>query len=1169
MNTDRFYKILFSLFCIIIFSSIAKAQSTMGRILGSVHDQSGGAVSGATLTVIDVDRGLPRTATTDDTGDFTVANLPPGNYKVRAESKGFKAIERTNVLLEVNKDIRLDLELQPGSVVDTVTVTEEVPLLDVTNNTLGGTLSNKEINDLPLNGRDFQNLVTLRPGVQRYPGGGFLSISSNGNRPEDNNFIVDGIDGNDPYYATTVINAEGVQGTPASHLPIDAIQEFNAEENPPAEYGMKPGAIVNVGLKSGTNNYHGTVYYFGRNSALDARNFFNTASHPKTPLSLNQFGVTVGAPIIKDKLFYFVAYEGVRAQVGNSGILPTPVTSALGGDVTNSIPDAMAALEALNIPISTQSAGLLHLFPTNQGTQFAGNPQNIVLGFPNTNREDNGLIKIDWHPNSKDSVTGRYFIADSLQTEQDIQVLQPFWESQAKTRPQVFGFNWTRVLTPSLVNVVRFGYNRFYQTILTVDASVNPTAYGLNTGVTSSVNFGMPEVAISGFTSLGGNHGWPLLTTPNQTYVFGDDVSWTKGKHALKIGAEFRDGIASNVRDRYGKGRFKFTGGGANSLCPDGLNDCFGGIDPSTGEPFKSTPLEDFLAGAPSVGRLFVGNSHRQVSLNSFGAYIQDDWRISSHLTINAGLRYDLFGVVHEANDLLGNFDPNTGLVQVGQQVSSPYNGDHNNFGPRLGIVWDPTGRGKTVIRLGGSLIYEVPHISAFIGQNGVDNASTSGIGVIPTGATGVTPGGGKIVASSNDYNPPDINWNASSVGGASIFTNPVADCSASPCSILAVNRNLRTPYVSSWSLNIQQQIFNSGSLNVGYVGNHGTKLYSVVDINQVNPALDDGSEQLGRPYNAKYPFLAVINYLSNGYHSNYNGLQVSYTLHPWHGLSMLAGYTWSHALDQVSLNRGLNPQNSLNPAAEYASSDLDIRQRFTLTFTYQIPGIKSPAQMLQGWQINSIITVQTPLPWGAIDGYYSTGGSDISHTGEFADRWDFTGNPKDFTYSINGGLPYIDPSNFAVDSSGNVTGVVPGAPAGAAKCFSAAGGQAAANSLASLGCYAVGNSVMTPPAAGTFGTMGRNLFRGPNYHNWDFSVVKSWTMKERYTLQFRGEFFNVLNHPSFTNPYGVGGQLGNVDPSVPGIFGFANETPDVAAANPVMGSGGPRALQLSLKFIF
>lgn len=1118
MKVCRSLLVCCSFLLVLVCVSSLYSQTTTGRILGSVRDHSGGSVGGATVTVTDTERGVTRTAISDASGEYLIGNLAPGKYKVRVEAKGFKTSERSNVELQVAKDVTLDFDLSPGSVTDTVMVTEEVPLLDTTNNTLGGTLSNKEINDLPLNGRDFQNLVTLRPGVQRYPGGGFLSISSNGNRPEDNNFVVDGIDGNDPYYATTIINAEGVQGTPASHLPIDAIQEFNAEENPPAEYGLKPGAIVNVGLKSGSNTYHGTAYYFGRNNALDARNFFNTrldgsgAPSAQKALRMHDFGATIGGPILKDKLFYFVAYEGVRAQVGNSGILQTPVQNSLGGDPTNSIADAIAALNKLDIPVNSLSQSLLQYFPNNPGNLDPTNPQNLQLGFPNKNREDNGLLKIDWHPNVKDTITGRYFIGDSLQTEQDIQVLQPYWESQAVTRPQVFGANWVRVITPSLVNEVKFGYNRFNQSILTVDANVNPTTYGINTGVTTPVNFGMPEIAISGFTSLGGNHGWPLLTTPNVTFVYGDNVSYTRGKHALKMGAEFRNGSTDNVRDRYGKGRFRFEG-------TDTL-----------------TPLEEFLAGMPDVGRLFVGDSRRHVSMNTFGAYIQDDWRVTSHLTINAGLRYDLNSVIHERHDLLGNFDPQKGLLQVGSQISSPYNGDHNNFGPRIGIVWDPFGDGKTAIRAGASLIYEIPHISIFIGQNGVDNASTSGIGVIPTGAEGVTPGGGKIIASSNNYT--DLNWTSA----GPVFTSTAAACSAdNTCDILGVAKNLRTPYVTTWSLNIQRQVTSTGSINVGYVGNKGTKLYSVFDINQLDP--NSGT----RPYGNAFPYLGVINYLSNGYESKYHGLQVSYTQKPWHGVSFIAGYTWAHAIDQASLNRGLNPQNSLNPRGEYGSSDLDIRHRFTFSLTYDLPSVKSWGQLLQGWQVNSIVTLQTGMPWGPIDGYLN--GNDVSGTGEFADRWNFFGKPSDFNSSHDGPLPYFS-GNDAVNN-----------PACAA--------HASAAALNSFGCYVKNGSVLAPPDQGHFGTMSRNLFRGPNYRNWDFSLIKTWNIHEALRFQLRGEFFNILNHPNFANPYGIGGQTGNVDPSSPGSFGFSAATPDVSSANPVIGSGGPRAIQVGLKFLF
>src|SRR5262247_535582 len=290
-----------------IFSLTVAAQTYQGRILGSVADQSGAAVRGAKVTITNVGTGATRALETNEAGDYVAPNLPPGRYKIAVEADGFKKVERPEVRLEVAKDIRIDVSLQPGAVAETVTITEDAPLIETANNTLGGTFSNKSINDLPLNGRDFQNLVVLRPGVQRSTGGGFLSISSNGNRPENNNFIVDGADNNDPYYGTTVINAEGVQGTPGSILPIDAIQEFNAQENPSAEYGWKPGAIVNLGLKSGTNELHGTAYIFERNNAFDARNFFNPKPDPKKALRQHQFGGSAGGPVIKSKLFYFGA----------------------------------------------------------------------------------------------------------------------------------------------------------------------------------------------------------------------------------------------------------------------------------------------------------------------------------------------------------------------------------------------------------------------------------------------------------------------------------------------------------------------------------------------------------------------------------------------------------------------------------------------------------------------------------------------------------------------------------------------------------------------------------------------------------------------------------------------------------------------------------------------
>jgi hypothetical protein len=323
------------LFCLPVFS-----QGNSGRILGTVTDQSGGAVANATVVVTNVQTGVARNLATDEAGEYVAPNLLPGTYTVRAAVTGFKTLDRQNILLEIGKDVRVDLQLSPGDVTQTVEVTSAVPLVDSTSVALGGTLSNDTINDLPLNGRNYINLLSLRPGVEQYPGGGAWTQASNGLRVEDQNWILDGLDNNESLQGQPVINSPGTAGDSATIPPIDAIQEFNVEENPKAEFGWRPGAVVNVGLKSGTNSIHGTAYAFGREDGWDAKNYFNTG--PQTPLNFEQWGGTAGGPIVKDKLFYFAGFEEQRYAVGNASTITIP-TSAAGAGPGVSIPDAEAA----------------------------------------------------------------------------------------------------------------------------------------------------------------------------------------------------------------------------------------------------------------------------------------------------------------------------------------------------------------------------------------------------------------------------------------------------------------------------------------------------------------------------------------------------------------------------------------------------------------------------------------------------------------------------------------------------------------------------------------------------------------------------------------------------------------------------------------------------------
>jgi hypothetical protein len=1179
-----------------LLSLPAMAQSTAGRVLGSITDSTGASVAGATVVITDVQRGTSRTLATDDAGAYAAPDLTPGTYKIHVEAKGFKSVERPNVVIEVATDVRADFALQTGQVSETVVVNEEVPLLNTTSATLGGTLSNQEINDLPLNGRNYENLLQLRPGVMRYPGGGFSTTSANGLRAEDNAYFVEGLFNSEPYSGQAIINGSGIAGDSATILPIDAIQEFNLQQNPPAEYGWKPGAVVNVGLKSGTNRIHGTAFGFGRDGVMDARNYFNDDPNPKLTRTLEQFGGSLGGPIIKDKAFFFGAYEGQRYNVGNSfGGITSPSmvhmasngTCSFGfaGDCADSIPDAIADITqpaAVAAGVIVSPASLLISgctfsgaavtcngsgFPTNNAQNI-----NITNGFNNVVHVNNVVGKVDYKLNERSSISGTYFFGNNSGTVEDFPELQQKWLSDIHTRAQVVGGNWIWTPTTRLVNEARVGYNRLYQPTLPGDLNTPASSYGLDTGVSGTETGGLPRIGFGGyfFPGLGGFK-WPKFQGPDSITQFVDHISYTVGKHALKFGGELHYDKVNNAS--YGNAR-----GSVNFL---------GGVVSANPGPNGSAPLEDFLAGAPFKSTVEVGNPTLQLHNWAYAGFFQDDFRATKNLTINLGVRYEFSSVPQEAHNLLGNFDPNRGLVQVGHQISSLWNPDHTNFGPRAGFAWDIGGNGRTVLRGGGGLIYETVNWQSFVAFN-----NAFGPGSVPTGApidaAGDTSGG--TITTSNvtvkNFLSYPSTWDAANgplYGGSTVDCSPVLPSGhgGSPCPIMTVDRGLTTPYVWNWTLNVQHAFTTNLLLEAAYVGNHGSNLTGIRDINQppvgsdYNPACADPAinsvDQLCLPYNSKFPFLSNIFQMGNVYKSNYNGLQVTLNARNYHGLSMVAGYTYSHALDDVGANwdfgygSGL-PQNAHNVAAEYANSDFDIRHRLTVSLTYAIPGTKGYGQLREGWELNSIITLESPQYWGPMDEGTDAAGVGplpVSPPAQSPIRWSFyragtnsLGNPSDFKSRRGVGIPYFSPTNL---------------PAGCvASALAEDGGTAGpeTTSLNSFGCYASGNSVMMAPPLGQFGNMGRNMFEDTGFRNFDFSLAKNFHFGETMRLQGRVEFFNIFNHPNFANPYGGQNGFGLNDPSVR-PFGCGCATPDIAAANPAVGSGGPRSVQLGMKFTF
>ena len=1243
------------LLCLPLFS-----QGSYGRILGAITDQSGGVISGATVTIIDKDRGVARTLTTDAAGEYNAPTLIPGTYTVRVEASGFRTLNRENVVLEVGKEVRVDLTPQPGSQAQTITVTEAIPLVETTNATLGGTLNNSDINDMPLNGRNYQNLLALRPGIMVQPGGSPWSQSTNNIRPDETGWLLEGVINVRFYDDRQVANAPSAFTDAATILPIDAIQEFSTQENPKAEYGWKPGAQVNVGIKSGTNTLHGSAYAFGRYDAWDARNLYTPAevngvciqntSFPaqcdKLPVQLKQFGAVVSGPIKKDKLFFMGGYEGLRSLIGNIFIFPMPETvscaavqctqqTSLVADPANSMPDAIKAIQnaggnkicnGTNGPLclSQASLNLLGCSATTPGTGsysctggLISNPPSNSNGyastFPNINRNDNGIGKLDYTINSKNRISGMLWTGWYEATGQDHPTANQLWASGIFERSWSTVENWIWTPSSTVVNEFRFGYDRLTQGFTIGDQNFIPdgtgglctpsgcggTHYPVNSGVT--IGGGLPNISIAGFSGGGGGLGNPNGTRPGVTGPspysdFQDSVSYLRGNHALEFGAEVTHIRADQLTTDF-RGVFVNFNGGVTT----GLTDC-----PVPNSTPTSCPLEDFFAGNPATGAVTVGNGIRKLVWWHYAGFFQDDWRIKPRLMLNLGLRYEYEQPLSEVNKLLGNFDPNSqyGIVQQGQDGvgSGLYRANHKEFSPRVGFAWDVTGKGTTVVRGGTSVMYTTIFARAFM-DNGPPNGSLGNIAEDPSAALLVSPnplsgftacaapytgqfchqGTGTINLAQSTFNSPGngcnpavspcLGWNDSA-----IYPQGTLTCSASsPCPLYALDRNLKVPYMVNYNIGVQHSFGSNLSLDVSYVGNHGYNLLALSDVNQCAPSIvkSDCVNGTSRPFYSKFPYLQIINEQTNAGHSIYNSLQATLTKRLSHGLDFTVGYTYGHGLDNGSLNfQGLPPQNSKNQEAEYASSDFDIRHRLTVTAGYAIPGKPGFGQLLEGWKLNTIVTVQGPQPWLVFDGStaqdFSTASSGL---GDLTDRWNITGNPADFRSGADS-IPYCAGPNACTITSGPYGTKTP-SPDEWSKCLAADAAYSSAahpSTLLTAGCYVSrnGNSVLTPNAFETFGNIGRNIFRDSGFRNVDFSLFKQFRWKERFGAEFRWEIFNLFNHPIIANPYGSSNTsfLG-ADLSKTASFGCGCSTPDVAAGNPLIGSGSSRVMQLGLKLTF
>ena len=979
--------------------------------------------------------------------------------------------------------------------------------------------------DLPLNGRDFAQLARLNPGVSSSGGGGgqqggeggVSGFSSNGQRSTSNNFLVDGVDNNDSF-----------DGTAAQIPSIDSIEEFEVQTNTfSAEYGRNTGSVVNLVTKSGSNNLHGSLYEFFRNDVLDARNFFNQSDFSKSALHLNQFGGTLGGPIIKNRTFFFLNYEGFRRQAGITRITNVPTLAERQGQFLDNNGNPITI--AVN-PVSAQIFDTL--FPQPNLTSSSG---NFISSPTQSDATDQFLVKVDHHLGSSDTLSARY-------SRTRVDTFFPFTPGQAGTNVPGYGENesganqlvalsYTRVISPRTLNQARFGFTRS-NILLTTQAGPQAETFGFNTGwpANSTLNLGnIPQLAFAGgfvggsssVSNLGGGIDQPNRTATN-TFQWIDNLSRTTARHSFKVGGDIRYQQLNRLYDLAFNGQISFSG-----------LDNLAGTD-SGGNPVNiPNALIDFAQGIPDGALQFVGDSHRNFRSSSYGLFAQDTFKLRSNLTLNYGLRYELNTVLHEAHGRVSSWRPQnyttfldptnpsiqndlsaleaSGVVTQGQ-VGGIYDGDHNNFAPRIGLAWDIFGKGKTVLRTGYGVFYETI------------------IGNIP----------GNVM-----LNPPFLPDFFNSFPFAS-WPNAFAPSGFPVLTI--TQQKLRTPYAQHFNFGIQQQLPGRMLLDLAYVGTTGTKLARFVQIDQAYitkqqidslpplpgfpgvPGVVGRMELIGIPsgvaqflydnqlwgampsiVRTPYFGFAQLFQAQDSVSSNYHSLQAKLDKRFSNGLSFLASYTWSHSIDGASVffGSGANgttifPQNNYDLAAERGNSDFDIRQRLSWSFTYEVPALRSLPKLLgEGWQVGGILTLQTGQPFSVLTG------KGLSGTGLGNDRPDLVGDPNAGPHTVQ---QWFNTSAFA------------------------------------------DNQPLT------FGNAGRNIVVGPGYRDFDFSVLKNMKLGEKANAQFRAEFFNITNHPSFALPANI---------SAAPNFGSLFTTPDAAQNNVGLGSGGPRLIQFALKLSF
>lgn len=1078
--------VLLGLAASLLFARQALAQLAGATLAGIVQDESGAVIPSANVSIQNVATGVVREVTSNSDGLYSAPNLSPGTYDVTVTATGFSTLVRKGVTLTVGADQALNLTLRVGQVSQQVEVTGEVPVVETSSSTISATVEEQTVRDLPLNGRDWTQLATLQPGISsvraqtttnstanRAQRGFGNQLTDDGHRPVENTYRIDGININD--YTNGAPG--GVLGTT---LGVDAVQEFNVvTTNYTAEYGRTSGAVINAVTKSGTNQFHGTGYFFDRDQAFDSRNYFDPATIP--PFQQKQFGASAGGPIRKNKIFIFGDYEAVRQKLSPSFSDLIPSAAARAGHMC-SIPIASGpnACTAHTITVDPRVVPYLALYPDPTkvsvrpvgGTADNGDTVVYLTSGRKISNENYFTLKGDIKISDRDNLSLNYFYDDSPQTVPDN--LNNV-DNQELSRRQMAGVTETHIFNSALVNIARIGFNRGVGLANQPYVANNPASVDKSLAIPNvPLTGGPPQLLFGSQIVTAGGEGISHWSHYYNSYQAYDDLSLTHGTHSFKFGFNFEriqyEVFTGSVLAGENNGSFTF-----NSIVVNGVT---------------LKPLEAFLLDRPSIGGATPNVTAQKADYTRdsiFGGYFQDDWRIRKNLTLNLGLRYEMLTNPTEAHNNFArlnsftapagsgpcpNIFPNAFVSTTVPGCPVPIsnlwtsNPTLHDFDPRVGFSWDPFGNGKTAVRAGYGMFDVLP---------------------LPY-----------IYSDGNSFGYPfSVGFTATNLPQGS-FPNVLPFVKASVPVGRYVEPAPHRPYAQNWNLNIQHQVSGNLSAMIGYVGSHTIhQSFTDDDTNMVLPRLVNGVYTWPTPVGSGTkldPNVARLREIFWDGSSSYHGLEAQLLLRNTHGFSSQVAYTWGHCFSDGDAAQFGDPfMNSItslfyfDSASRHGPCDFDLRQNLSVNYLYNVPGPKtdSPLRWVTGgWQLGGIITASTGTPFTVI-----TGGDPLGQNS--TDPIDYP-NRVPGCNPIQGGVHYLNTSCFVI------------APVTA--------------------------------AGPILGDNGRNRLYGPNLFDFDFSLIKNTPVpkiSESFNTQLRFEFFNILNHTNFQAPVdnnSMAGSLGLID---------------------------------------